>query len=66
MSSEIEPRLAGSAPTTSADEGPALSMGSATSRPVRNTLSELGIFLALLATWFALQAWVLPRFGIQT
>jgi hypothetical protein len=70
MSSEIEPRLSGSAtnPTAAAREGAALSTGTATAttRPVRSTLSELGIFLALLATWFALQAWVLPRFGIQT
>ncbi len=27
---------------------------------------ELLIPLALLAAWFVLQAWVLPRFGVKT
>ncbi len=29
-------------------------------------MKELYFFLAFLVVWFALQLWILPRFGIQT
>lgn len=29
-------------------------------------MNEWWFFLAFLAAWFALQAWILPRFGVQT
>jgi hypothetical protein len=29
-------------------------------------MSEIGVFLALIAVWFVLQAWVLPRLGVPT
>jgi hypothetical protein len=29
-------------------------------------IMEILIFLAVLAAWIVLQAWVLPRFGVKT
>lgn len=29
-------------------------------------MSEMWILLALFLAWIALQAWILPRFGIST
>lgn len=29
-------------------------------------MKELLIILAFVGVWFALQAWVLPRFGVNT
>lgn len=27
---------------------------------------EIGILFGILAIWFALQVWILPRFGVET
>lgn len=32
----------------------------------RGTLMDLLLPLGFLAAWFVLQAWVLPKFGIET
>lgn len=29
-------------------------------------MNEWWFFLAFFVAWFALQAWILPRFGVQT
>ncbi len=29
-------------------------------------MSDILIFVAIFAVWFALQAWILPRFGVST
>jgi hypothetical protein len=29
-------------------------------------MNELWIFVAFIIAWFALQAWILPKFGIST
>ena len=27
---------------------------------------DILVFVAIVATWFLLQAWILPKFGVQT
>jgi hypothetical protein len=39
-------------------------------RPVvrlkESSMSDILIFVAVFGVWFALQAWVLPRYGVST
>lgn len=34
--------------------------------PRRSPLKDMLLFAAFVAAWFALQRWILPRFGVPT